>query len=227
MKPSVHLTRRWPTSVEKSLAEKFNVTLNTEDVPYSTEQFRQALAEHDAVLTITVTNTPDVLSECTADIAIMLLLMIARRGGEAERELRGGSWTGWRPTHMIGAKVSGRTLGIVGFGRIGKETAKRALGFGMKVCVYNRSKVSAEVLSEFNAVQIESLEELATTVDFVSLHCPGGTETINSGLLKLDNVVLLPHLGSATDDTRDAMGYRVMENITAFFEGREPSDKVV
>lgn len=231
-------------------------------------------------LGIAVTNTPDVLSECTADIAIMLMLMIARRGGEGEREFRAGSWSGWRPTHMIGHKVSGSTLGILGFGRIGKETAKRALGFGMKIKVYNRSKIDDAVLGEFNAVQVSTLDELANSSDFVSLHCPGGAENtnlidgaffkamkpggylintargevvdeealvsalndkliagagldvfcnepnVNPLLQQFENVVLLPHLGSASQSTREAMGLCVLKNITHFFNSEEIPDRV-
>lgn len=230
---------------------------------------------------ITVTNTPDVLSECTADIAMTLLLMVARRAGEGERELREGRWTGWRPTHMIGTKVSGATLGIIGFGRIGQAMAQRAhFGFGMKIIVQNRSQVPAEVLARFNAVQVPTVEDLLPECDFVSLHCPGGKANrhlINSGrldmmrpgaflintargevvdehalaqalwfgtiggagldvferepripeeLLGADNLVLLPHLGSATRETREAMGFRVLENLTDFFGGRPPRDRV-
>lgn len=230
---------------------------------------------------IAVTNTPDVLSECTADIAMTLMLMVARRAGEGERELRGGKWTGWRPTHMIGTKVSGATLGIIGFGRIGQAMAQRAhFGFGMKIIVQNRSAVPAEVLARYNAVQVASVEDLLPACDFVSLHCPGGAANrhlINSrrldlmrpgaflintargevvdehalaqalwfgtiggagldvferepkipaALLDADNLVLLPHLGSATRETREAMGFRVLENLCAFFEGREPRDRV-
>uniref|UniRef100_UPI0035B0DD8B NAD(P)-dependent oxidoreductase n=1 Tax=Tabrizicola sp. TaxID=2005166 RepID=UPI0035B0DD8B len=126
---------------------------------------------------IAVTNTPDVLSECTADIAMTLLLMVARRAGEGERELREGRWTGWRPTHLIGTKVSGATLGIIGFGRIGQAMAQRAhFGFGMKILVQNRSPVPAEVLARYNATQVPSIEDLLPDCDFVSLHCPGGAE---------------------------------------------------
>ena len=230
---------------------------------------------------IAVTNTPDVLSECTADIAMTLLLMVARRAGEGERELREGRWTGWRPTHMIGTKVSGATLGIIGFGRIGQAMAQRAhLGFGMKILVQNRSPVPAEMLARYSAVQVPTVEELLPQCDFVSLHCPGGKANrhlINSRRLDLmrpgaflintargevvdehalaqalwfgtiggagldvferepripeellgaDNVVLLPHLGSATRETREAMGFRVLENLTDFFAGRAPRDRV-
>ena len=230
---------------------------------------------------IAVTNTPDVLSECTADIAMTLMLMVARRAGEGERELRDGRWTGWRPTHMIGTKVSGATLGIIGFGRIGQAMAQRAhFGFGMKIIVQNRSAVPAEVLARYNAVQVPTIEDLLPQCDFVSLHCPGGVDNrhlINSRRLDLmrpgaflintargevvdehalaqalwfgtiggagldvferepkiprelldsDNLVLLPHLGSATRETREAMGFRVLENLSDFFEGRQPRDRV-
>lgn len=230
---------------------------------------------------IAVTNTPDVLSECTADIAMTLLLMVARRAGEGERELREGRWTGWRPTHLIGTKVSGATLGIIGFGRIGQAMAQRAhFGFGMKILVQNRSPVPAEVLARYNATQVPSIEDLLPDCDFVSLHCPGGAAnrhlinarrldlmkpgaflintargevvdehalaqslwfgtiagagldvferepSVPDALLNADNLVLLPHLGSATRETREAMGFRVLDNLTAFFDGRTPRDRV-
>lgn len=230
---------------------------------------------------ITVTNTPDVLSECTADIAMTLMLMVARRAGEGERELRDRRWTGWRPTHLIGTKVSGATLGIIGFGRIGQAMAQRAhFGFGMKILVQNRSAVPAEVLACYNAVQVPTIDDILPQCDFVSLHCPGGAANrhlinaqrldlmrpgaflINTArgevvdelalaqalwfgtiggagldvferepsippeLLGADNLVMLPHLGSATRETREAMGFRVLENLDAFFEGRAPRDRV-
>lgn len=230
---------------------------------------------------ITVTNTPDVLSECTADIAVTLMLMVARRAGEGERELRDGRWTGWRPTHLIGTKVSGATLGIVGFGRIGQAMAQRARhGFGMKILVQNRSAVPAEILARYDAEQVDSLDALLPRCDFVSLHCPGGASNrhlinarrldlmkktaflintargevvdehalaqalwfgtiggagldvferepqIPDDLLGADNLVMLPHLGSATRETREAMGFRVLDNLADFFDGRTPRDKV-
>jgi len=230
---------------------------------------------------IAVTNTPDVLSECTADIAMTLLLMVARRAGEGERELREGRWTGWRPTHLIGTKVSGATLGIIGFGRIGQAMAQRAhFGFGMKILVQNRSPVPPEVLARYNATQVPSIEDLLPDCDFVSLHCPGGVAnrhlinarrldlmkpgaflintargevvdehalaqslwfgtiagagldvferepSVPDALLNADNLVLLPHLGSATRETREGMGFRVLDNLTAFFDGRAPRDRV-
>lgn len=230
---------------------------------------------------ITVTNTPDVLSECTADLAMTLLLMVARRAGEGEREIREGRWTGWRPTHLVGTKVSGKTLGIIGYGRIGQAMARRAHhGFGMDIVVQNRSKVAPEVLAQCNATQVDSIEALMPRCDFVSLHCPGGPENrnlinarrldlmkpgaflintargevidelalsqalwfetiggaaldvfdgepqINPSLLDSDRLVMLPHLGSATREAREAMGFRVIDNLRDFFEGREPRDRV-
>ena len=230
---------------------------------------------------ICVTNTPDVLSECTADLAMTLLLMAARRAGEGEREVREGRWTGWRPTHLVGTKVSGKTLGIIGFGRIGQEMARRAHhGFGMKIIVQNRSKVAQESLAHCNATQVDSIEALMPLCDFVSLHCPGGPENrnlinatrlnlmrpgaylintargevidelalsqalqfetiggaaldvfdgephINPVLRDCENLVMLPHLGSATREAREAMGFRVIDNLRDFFEGREPRDRI-
>ncbi|WP_187428003.1 Glycerate dehydrogenase [Roseobacter fucihabitans] len=230
---------------------------------------------------MTVTNTPDVLSECTADLAMTLMLMAARRAGEGEREIREGRWSGWRPMHLVGTKVSGKTLGIVGFGRIGQEMARRAHhGFGMKIIVHNRSRVAPEVLARYNAVQADDLDDLLPRCDFVSLHCPGGAENrhlINSrrldlmrpdaflintargevineydlvqalafetiggaaldvfdgepniaqNLLDSDRLVMLPHLGSATSEAREEMGFRVMNNLQAFFEGQTPPDRV-
>lgn len=233
-------------------------------------------------LGMTVTNTPDVLSECTADIAMTLLLMVARRAGEGERELRSGNWTGWRPTHLVGTKVSGKTLGIIGFGRIGQQMARRAHhGFGMKIVVQNRSRVAPELLQQCNATQVDSVDELLPQCDFVSLHCPGGAANrnlinarrlnlmkpdaflintargevidewaliqalmfemiggaaldvfdgeprISPDLLQCDNLVMLPHLGSATREAREAMGFRVLDNLDDFFAGRAPRDRVI
>ena len=230
---------------------------------------------------MTVTNTPDVLSECTADLAMTLMLMVARRAGEGERELRAGKWTGWRPTQLVGTKVSGKTLGIVGFGRIGQEMARRAHhGFGMDIIVHNRSRVDPRILARTNAVQADDLDDLLPQCDFVSLHCPGGGENrqlinarrldlmrpdaflintargevinerdlvqaltfetiggaaldvfdgeprIAQDILDSDRLVLLPHLGSATAEAREEMGFRVMHNLQAFFDGQTPPDRV-
>jgi lactate dehydrogenase-like 2-hydroxyacid dehydrogenase len=231
---------------------------------------------------IAVTNTPGVLTDCTADLAMTLLLQVARRAGEGERELRAGGWTGWRPTHMIGTKVTGKTLGIIGFGRIGKAMARRChFGFDMDVVFHNRSRVDPAEAARHGARQLDTVEEVLAASDFVSLHCPGGGENVGlidarrlqamkpsaflintargdvvdeaalvsaladgriagagldvyaaephvpEALRQMENVVLLPHLGSATAETRTAMGMKVVDNITAFFEGRDPPDRVV
>ncbi len=230
---------------------------------------------------IVVTNTPDVLTDCTADLAMVLMLMVARRAGEGERQLRSRSWTGWRPTHMLGAKVSGKTLGLVGFGRIGQATAIRAhKGFGMKVLYFSRHRAAPEIEAETGGQYVDSLDDLIVESDFISLHCPGGADTrhlinaqriermkpgaflintargevvdedalidalkhnriggagldvyerepdVPNGMIALNNVVLLPHLGSATTETRVAMGMRVAANLDAFFDGKEPPDRV-
>ena len=232
-------------------------------------------------LGLAVTNTPDVLTDATAEIAILLMLMAARRGGEGERHLRAGDWTGWRPTHMMGAQVTGRTLGLIGFGRIAQAVARMARhGFAMRILYHSRRPAPAEVEAETGALFCPTVEALLEGSDFVSLHCPGGPETfhlidaarlgrmkpaaflINTargpvvdeaalvealkarriagagldvyeaepkahpGLLELDNVVLLPHLGSATTETRTAMGMKVADNLDAFFDGRPPPDRV-
>lgn len=230
---------------------------------------------------IVVTNTPDVLSDCTADLAIALLLMVARRTGEGERLVRSNAWHGWRPTHLLGARVTGKTLGLIGFGRIGQAVATRAHhAFGMRVLYHSRRRISAEIETTSNARYCASVDELLAAADFVSLHCPGGAETyhllderclsrmkrsaflintsrgevvdekalahalrdrriagagldvyereprIEEELYALENVVMLPHLGSATLETRVAMGMRVAQNLDRFFAGLDPSDRV-
>jgi lactate dehydrogenase-like 2-hydroxyacid dehydrogenase len=230
---------------------------------------------------IAVTNTPGVLTDCTADIAMLLLLSVARRGGEGERQVRSGNWVGWSPTHLVGTKVTGKTVGIIGFGRIGRAFAQRChFGFGMDVVFYNRSAIDPHEAARYGAEQLHTVEDVLAISDFVSLHCPGGTENhhlinasrlaamkpgavlintargdvvdeqalivaLESGTIRgagldvyeaepnvpeklrgMENVVVLPHLGSATEETRTAMGMKVVDNITAFFDGREPPDRV-
>ena len=226
---------------------------------------------------LAVTNTPEVLTDCTADIAMTLLLMVARRAGEGERHVRSQSWSGWRPTHMMGTKVSGKTLGFIGFGRIANAVAHRAhFGFGMKIIYYTPEDRE----DEFGAVEMDSAEEVLQNADFITLHCPGGEETrhlinaerlalmkptaflINTArgdvvdnralrealkagtiagagldvyegepdldpeFLTLENAVLFPHLGSATQETRTAMGRRVLANLKAWRAGEDLPDRV-
>jgi lactate dehydrogenase-like 2-hydroxyacid dehydrogenase len=231
---------------------------------------------------LVVTNTPHVLTDCTADIAMLLLLMSARRASEGDRLIRSRQWAGWRPTHMLGQKATGKTLGLIGFGRIAQAMARKAHhGFGMKILFFAPSQPSQDIIDDLQAIRCETIEELLSEANFVSLHCPGGEATrhlineqrlklmrpsahlintargdvvdgkalikalkegwiagagldvfegepaIDPGFLDLDNVALLPHLGSATEETRVAMGNRVLENIGAFFAGLEPKDRVV
>ena len=230
---------------------------------------------------LVVTNTPEVLTDATADLAATLLLSVARRAGEGERHLRAGAWSGWRPTHMMGTQVTGKSLGLIGLGRIGQAMARRMKhGFGMKVLYQDPYPPPAETIADLEAERCESVEEVLERADFVSLHCPGGgantrlmnaerlarmkpsaflinsargdivdeaalvaaletgviagagldvyekEPTVSPALLAMENVVLLPHLGSATRETRVAMGMRVLGNARAFFAGEAPRDRV-
>ena len=230
---------------------------------------------------VVVTNTPDVLTEDTADLALTLMLATARRAGEGEREVRSGKWTGWRPMHMLATQVHGKTLGLIGIGRIGRAVARRAhLGFGMKIIYHDPYPLSDSEARAIGAERKESIEAVLNESDFVSLHCPATPETkhlmnaarfaqmkkgsilintargdvvnendliaaLNAGTLagagldvfekepsvpaaltSMENVVLLPHLGSATLETRVAMGMRAIDNLEAFFGGSAPRDRV-
>ncbi len=225
-----------------------------------------------------VTNTPDVLTDDTADIAIALILMASRRLGEGERVVRASRWHGFAPTWHLGHTLRGRTLGIVGYGRIGRAVAARARAFGLRVQWVGR-EAGGSVPAD--AEMAPSLDTLLATSDIVTLHAPAGADThhliradriarmrpgsilintargslvderalaealseghlfaagldvhefepkINAGLMRLENVVLLPHLGSATVETRTAMGMRALENARQWAAGHEPRDRVV
>ncbi len=227
---------------------------------------------------ICVTNTPDVLSDATAEVALLLLLGAARRASEGERLVRAGRWRDWSPAFMVGTQVTGKRLGIVGMGRVGRVVAERARGFAMQIHYHNRSRLPAAL--ERGARYHERLEDLLPHCEFLSLHCPASAETrglldaeriallpegaivvntargalvdddalieaLASGRLAaagldvfnnepdidrryrtLENCFLLPHIGSATRETRDAMGFRALDNLDAFFAGREPRDRV-
>ena len=230
---------------------------------------------------VIVTNTPDVLTDCTADIAMVLLLSVARRIGEGERLVRNKEWSGWCPTHMLSTKVTGKKLGFIGFGRIAQAVAQKAhFGFGMEISFYDPYPPSDEIIKKFSAKKFDTLEEVLGDSDFITLHCPGGGSNINlmnkdcfalmkesaflintargdvvdeaalvqalkddviagagldvytkeptvsEELLSMNNVVLIPHLGSATTETRVAMGLRSLANVEAFFDGKEPGDRV-
>ena len=126
---------------------------------------------------LVVSNTPGALTEATAELAILLMLMAARRAGEGERELRAGEWTGWRPTHLVGQSLVGRTLGLIGFGRIAQRTAARALGLGMTIRYFSRSAAAPEIEASLAATRVASAEALVEQADVISLHIPGGAGT--------------------------------------------------
>lgn len=230
---------------------------------------------------ITVTNTPDVLTEDTADMTMALLLAVPRRLIEGVQLLRKGEWDGWSPTHMLGHRIYGKRLGIIGMGRIGSAVARRAKGFGLSVHYHNRHRVHPEQESELEATYWESLDQMLARVDFISVNCPHTPATyhllsarrlkllqphaiiintargeivdenaltrmlrdgdiagagldvfelepaVNPKLIAMDNVVLLPHMGSATVEGRVDMGEKVLINIKTFGDGHKPPDRVL
>ncbi|MEO9527609.1 D-glycerate dehydrogenase [Roseibium sp.] len=225
---------------------------------------------------IVVTNTPDVLSDATAELAMLLMLGAARRVVDGERLVRTGSWDSWSPAFMVGKQVSGSRLGIVGMGRVGRAFAAKARGFDMEIHYYNRSRLPEGL--EKGAVFHETIESLLPVSDFLSLHCPATPETVdlmnsrrfgllpdgavfvnsargalvdetalleaigsgklagagldcfktepggNPAFAEFNNIFMLPHIGSATAKTRDAMGFRALDNLDAFFAGETPRD---
>ncbi len=225
---------------------------------------------------ITVTNTPDVLSDATAEIAMLLMLGAARRAVEGDALVRTGQWNVWSPSFMVGKQVTGARIGIIGMGRVGRAFAQKARGFGMEIHYYNRARLDPDL--EQGATYHDSIESVLKVSDFLSLHCPATPETtglmnterfallpdgavivntargalvdepaliaaLDSGKLAgagLDcfavepggnpafsayqNVFMLPHIGSATVSTRDAMGFRALDNLDAFFAGKSPRD---
>ena len=221
---------------------------------------------------IVVTNTPDVLNDATADVAMLCLLGAARRGAEGDRMVRAGEWVGWHATMMLGVHVTGKRLGIFGMGRIGRAVARRAQGFDMEVHYNNRTRLAPDLEGE--AVWHDTVESLLAASDFLSINAPSTPETrkflnaeriallpdgavvvntargdlvdddalvealrsgkvaaagldvfagepnLDSRYRELDNTFLLPHIGSASHETRDAMGYCCLDNLDAFFAGR-------
>ncbi|MFA5121286.1 2-hydroxyacid dehydrogenase [Zavarzinia sp.] len=230
---------------------------------------------------ITVTNTPGVLTEDTADMTIALILAASRRLAEGERVMRSGEWGGWSPTWMLGRRIWGKRLGIIGMGRIGTAVARRARAFGMSIHYHNRNRVSEEMEHELEATYWESLDQMMARMDIISVNCPHTPATyhllsarrlkllpkhsilvntargevidenaltrmliggeiagagldvfehepaVNPKLVALDNVVLLPHLGSATIEGRLDMGEKVIINIKTFADGHRPPDRVL
>ncbi len=230
---------------------------------------------------ITVTNTPGVLTEDTADMTMALILAVPRRLAEGERLVRSGDWAGWGPTSMLGHRIWGKRLGIIGMGRIGTAVARRARGFGLSVHYHNRRRVPESLEQELEATYWESLDQMLARMDIISVNCPHTPATfhllsarrlellqphayivntsrgevidevaltrmlrdhkiagagldvfehepaINPKLLELENVVLLPHMGSATIEGRIDMGEKVLINIKTFVDGHSPPDRVI
>lgn len=228
---------------------------------------------------IVVTNTPDVLSDATAEIAMLLMLGAARHAVRGDRLVRQGQWDSWSPSFMVGKQVTGARLGIVGMGRVGRAFAEKARGFGMEIHYHNRSRLAPEV--EQGAVFHEDVDSLLEVADFLSLHCPATPDTVdllnsdriarlpqgavvvntargalvdedallsgiesghiaaagldcfktepggNPAFASHENIFMLPHIGSATRATRDAMGFRALDNLDAFFAGDTPGDRLV
>jgi len=225
---------------------------------------------------IVVTNTPDVLSDATAEIAMLLMLGAARHAVKGDQLVRSGNWDFWSPSFMVGKQVTGARLGIIGMGRVGQAFARKARGFDMEIHYYNRSQLTPE--QEQGAVYHSSIESLLKVADFLSLHCPATPETTglmnaarlaqlpagavlvntargalvdenallealesghiaaagldcfavepggNPAFAPHQNIFMLPHIGSATTRTRDAMGFRALDNLDAFFRGDTPKD---
>lgn len=230
---------------------------------------------------ITVTNTPGVLTEDTADMTMGLILAVPRRLAEGERMMRSGEWQGWTPTSMLGHRIWGKRLGIIGMGRIGQAVARRAKAFGMSIHYHNRKRVHPDIESELEATYWESLDQMLARMDVVTIHCPHTPATfhllsarrlamlqkhayvintargevidenaltrmltrgelagagldvfehepaVNPKLIEMDNVVLLPHMGSATIEGRVDMGEKVIINIKTFADGHNPPDRVL
>jgi glyoxylate reductase len=230
---------------------------------------------------IIVTNTPGVLTEDTADMTMALILVVPRRLVEGERLVRKGEWKGWSPVFMLGHRIWGKKLGIIGMGRIGCAVAKRAKGFGIAIHYHNRRRVDPATEKELEATYWESLDQMIANMDIVSINCPHTPATfhllssrrlklmkreayivntsrgevvdenalarmlgsgelagagldvfehepaINPKLLEIENVVLLPHMSSATLEGRIDMGEKVIINIKTFVDGHNPPDRVI
>ena len=263
-------TERWTPSLIERLPARLRIIASF-SVGYEPLDLA-ALRAHGIV----ATNTPDVLTEATADVAMLCLLGAARRAGDSQMLLREHRWERTKMAELLGLELRGRVLGIVGMGRIGQATARRARGFGMTIHYHNRQPLPAEKAA--GAVYHDALESLLPHCNFLSLHSPGGEAThhmvnertidllpphavvvntargtlvddeallaalrsgrvfgagldvfagepnIHPGYYEMPNCFLLPHVGSATVETRDAMGFRALDNLDAFFAGRPVPD---
>ena len=237
----------------------------------------QAARQHG----ILVSNTPGVSADDTADMTLALILSVTRRIPEGLNVMRKGDWDGWAPTALLGGRVAGRRLGILGMGRIGQAVARRAAAFGLDINYHNRNRLRAEIEDDLGATYWESLDQMMARMDIISVNCPHTPSTfhlvndrrlklmksdavivntsrgevidenaltrtlrtggiagagldvyehgaqVNPRLRELQNVVLLPHMGSATTEGRVEMGEKVLVNIKAFDDGHRPPDQVI
>ena len=320
-KPTVVVTRKLPDTVETRMMELFDVRLNEDDHPFTTDELIATSAMCDVLVPtltdvlsadviakfdprlkmianfgngvdhidvtaaqargIMVSNTPDVLTDDTADMTMALIVGVPRRLVEGARMIREDRFTGWTPTHMLGHRLAGKRLGIIGMGRIGTAVARRARGFGMTVHYHNRRRLQPELEAEVEATYWESLDQMLARMDIVTIHCPHTPATfhllserrlkllkpssyvintargeivdekalikllqdgkiagagldvfehepaVNPKLLAMNNVTLLPHMGSATIEGRIAMGEKVIINIRAFADSHALPDRVL
>ncbi len=320
-KPTVVVTRKLPDTVETRMMELFDVRLNVDDHPFTTDELIATSAMCDVLVPtltdvlsaeviakfnprlkmianfgngvdhidvtaaqargIMVSNTPDVLTDDTADMTMALIVGVPRRLVEGARMIREDRFTGWTPTHMLGHRLAGKRLGIIGMGRIGTAVARRARGFGMTVHYHNRRRLQPELEAEVEATYWESLDQMLARMDIVTIHCPHTPATfhllserrlkllkpssyvintargeivdekalikllqdgkiagagldvfehepaVNPKLLAMNNVTLLPHMGSATIEGRIAMGEKVIINIRAFADSHALPDRVL
>lgn len=316
----VVVTRRLPATVEARLSDLFDVQLNENDAPLSTEALINLAQDADVIAPtlsdrldaeffeaagdrlklianfgagvdhidiaganargVTVTNTPSVLAEDAADMATALILAVPRRLVEGVRALESGTFPGWSPTWMLGRRVRGKKLGIIGLGRVGEAIARRARAFGLSIHYHNRKPINPHIEEELEATYWDSLDQMLARVDIVSVNCPHTPATFhllsrrrlqllqphayvvnvsrgeivdeealadliedgkvagagldvyehgapNEKLANAPNVVLLPHMASATVESRIEMGERVIINIKMFADGHKPPDRVI
>jgi glyoxylate reductase len=306
-RPCILVTRTLPDAVEARMAELFDTAgdLTRADVlvPTIVDRIDAALIEGAGprlklianygngvdhidlkaarARGIIVTNTPGVLTDDAADMAMALILAVPRRLSEGERLVRSGTWSGWAPTAMLGRRITGKTLGIVGMGRIGQAIALRARGFGLRIHYHNRKRLPDVVERAVDATYHDALDDLCRAADILSINCPGNRSTrhlidarrlsllgpegyliniargeivdeaalidaletgtiagagldvfehepaVDPRLLARDNVVLLPHMASATHEARHAAGEKVIANIRMWSDGHRPPDQVL
>lgn len=320
-RPRIIISRKLLPVVEERMAQLFDASFNSDDIPMDRGALAAAMADCDVfVPTVTdtidaslieaaparlklianygsgvnhidlaaarakgimVTNTPGVFTDDTADLTMALILSVPRRLAEGERLMLSGQWAGWSPNAMLGHRIGGKTLGIVGFGRIGEAVAQRARAFGMEIIYNKRHRLPASIEDQLGVTFEPDLDRLVAKSDIISLHCPLTSETdklisasriaamksdaylintsrgelidedaliealqtdriagagldvythepaVDPRLRELSNVVLLPHLGSATFEGREASGERVIANIRIWADGHRPPDQIL